>query len=353
MNPYEKQPPKAFWKHGVANNSLFDISGLWNPKFRIMPKDNISAYGSCFSQYFGKTLEERGYSWLRTEAAPFGMNPKNQKLYGYNIFSSRTANIYTSSLLRQWTDWALNPSDIPDIVWKKGDHYIDPFRPKIEPNGFESVAELENARKVTCKSFKESISKARYFIFTLGLTERWLDKKHGFEYPMCPGTAGGKFSSEDHEFSNMDFGETLKGLRLAISNMREINPRLKFILTVSPVPLTATATNQHVLVATMHSKSLLRAVAGQLALNNKNIDYFPSYEIINSPAFRGTFFEPNLRSVNPYGVQFVMNSFFNAQEQKFGKATIQKPEKQKVISDISNEDVICEEELLNAFGNQK
>lgn len=352
MNPYNNQPPKAFWKHGVASNSLFDISELWDPKFHISPKDNISTYGSCFSQYFGKTLEERDYSWLRTETAPFGMSPESQKQYGYNVFSSRTANIYTSSLLRQWTDWALNPSIIPDLVWKKDDRYIDPFRPKIEPNGFESVAELENAREVTCKSFKESISKAKFFIFTLGLTERWLDKKHGFEYPMCPGTAGGEFSAEDHEFSNMDFVEILKELKLAISNMREINPHLKFILTVSPVPLTATATNQHVLVATMHSKSLLRTVAGQLALNNKNIDYFPSYEIINSPAFRGTFFEPNLRSVNPYGVQFVMNSFFNAQEQKFGKATVQKPEIQKKISDVSNEDVVCEEELLNAFGNQ-
>jgi hypothetical protein len=68
-------------------------------------------------------------------------------------------------------------------------------------------------------------------------------------------------------------------------------------------------TGKHVITATIESKSILRAVAGQVASHSKVVDYFPSYEIINSPVFKGMFFEPNLRNVNPHGVNIVMNSF--------------------------------------------
>jgi hypothetical protein len=84
------------------------------------------------------------------------------------------------------------------------------------------------------------------------------------------------------------------------------------VLTVSPVPLTATATGRHALVATTHSKSVLRAAAGQLADERDDVDYFPSYEIISGFPYRAAFYEPNLRTVTPDGVAFVMRHFFQA-----------------------------------------
>jgi hypothetical protein len=134
--------------------------------------------------------------------------------------------------------------------------------------------------------------------------------------------------------------------------MQEANPNIRFILTVSPVPLTATKSNNHVLVATMESKSILRAVAGQLMTNNTHIDYFPSYEIINSPAFRGVFFESNQRSVNGHGVNFVMDSFFRCLSNDFGSDLhdeVQKdPSSLNMHSQLNDEH--CEEVLLEAFG---
>ena len=163
---------------------------------------------------------------------------------------------------------------------------------------------------------------------------------------MCPGTVAGEFDENLHKFHNQQFMQVLKNLGDAIDLMREVNPDLKFILTVSPVPLTATKSNKHVLVATMHSKSILRAVAGQVAANRVYVDYFPSYEIINSPVFKGSFFEPNQRSVNPYGVNFVMNSFFKCLVDKFGDYEVSESEKA-----ATKADEVCEEELLEAFGN--
>lgn len=63
------------------------------------------------------------------------------------------------------------------------------------------------------------------------------------------------------------------------------------------------------LVATMHSKSILQTVDSSVELDLKGISYFPSYEVIASPPFRGAFFEPNMRSVNMAGVDLVMKTF--------------------------------------------
>lgn len=345
MNPYENLPTKAFWKLSVANKSMFDIDELWDPKFDIQPHHNVVTFGSCFAQHIGIGLKVRGFNWLSTETPPRGLSEHNARLLNYNIFSARTGNIYTTSLLRQWTKWALGKTEAPGEFWKTGSRVYDPFRPRIEPDGFESEEEMKQSQAQAVRSFRESINKAHYFVFTLGLTESWLNEE-GYEYPMCPGTVAGEFQPEKHKFKNQQFQEILQALEDAISMMRQVNPGIKFILTVSPVPLTATKSNNHVLVATMESKSILRAVAGQLSANNSYIDYFPSFELFNSPVFKGAFFEPNQRSVNPDGVNLVMDSFFKCLERKFGGP---KPAESKLMAAKLNMDDVCEEELLEAF----
>lgn len=347
MNPYSDLSINNFWKTGVSIKSFFDINDLWSPKFEILPKHKISTFGSCFAQHIGRALIQRGFKWYNTEPAPTGMSEKSIINFNYNVFSSRTGNIYTTSLLKQWVEWSTNVTDIPEEVWFERGRYIDPFRPRIEPNGFASLEELRQSQQQTSTSFNKCITESDFFVYTLGLTESWFNKEFQYEYPMCPGTAAGDFNPDSHEFLNQQFNFVLKNLIDAISLMRNVNPNLKFILTVSPVPLTATYTNKHILIASMESKSILRAVAGQLAQEHEFIDYFPSYETINSPVFRGSFFEPNLRNVNPYGVNFVMDSFFSSLINKFGpynKSSFKKDAEDKISFDE-----VCEEEILSSF----
>ncbi|MBI3438916.1 MAG: GSCFA domain-containing protein, partial [Proteobacteria bacterium] len=65
---------------------------------------------------------------------------------------------------------------------------------------------------------------------------------------------------------------------------RSANPRLKTIVTVSPVPLETTFSGQDIFVANMHSKSVLRAAAERFAQAHADVDYFPSYEMVLGPA---------------------------------------------------------------------
>lgn len=346
MNPYQTLPPNAFWKPAVASRSMYDIDELWDPKFRITRAHKIVTYGSCFAQHIGRALEARKFNWLRTEMSPYGMGFENAKRFNYGVFSARTANIYTASLLRQWAEWALDDAPQPDEVWKKNGRFVDPFRPHIEPDGFDSPEEMRQSRNATIQAFGDGVRQADFFVFTLGLTESWFNTVDGYEYPMCPGTAAGTFDADLHHFKNQQFLDVITNLSRAIEIMQRANPKLRFILTVSPVPLIATMSRRHVAVATMGSKSVLRAVAEQLSANRTYVDYFPSYEIISSPIFRGAFFQPNQRDVNPVGVNFVMDSFFQCQEHKFGPlpAVLQQTQPKGATADV-----VCEEELLEAF----
>ncbi len=381
-NPYSNLPEKAFWKSAVASHNPFELRGLWNPKFRILPKDRVATFGSCFAQHIGRALRAHGYNWFIAENAPPGLSDENLAVFNYDLFSARTGNIYTASLLRQWVQWALGEKPVPEEYWVSEGRYYDPFRPAIEPNGFASLEELRVSQATALAAFKRAITQTRYFVFTLGLTESWFNKTEKYEYPMCPGTVAGTFDPNEHVFRNQQFDFVNKELSAALTKMRSVNKRLRVILTVSPVPLTATRSKHHVMVATMGSKSVLRAVAGQLANHNPWIDYFPSYEIISSPVFGGRFFEPNMRSVGKFGVDFVMNGFFGDLEGKFGVpvppepppapakphwlrslAFFQSKEKKKKLvpgappvgnkpKNARDSDVVCEEQLLEAFGKQ-
>ena len=346
-NPYENLPSEAFWRPAVADRNMFEIDNLWKPKFNINKTDKIVAFGSCFAQNITKEISTRGYNWHITENPPWGFSEDNCKKFNYNIFSARTGNIYTTSLLRQWTEWALGKKKVPDEIWKNKDHFIDPFRPNIEPDGFGDEDELRRSQAYSIHCFYRCIKEADYFIFTLGLTESWINKKGEYEYPMCPGTIAGEFSNENHEFVNLYFEDVRSNLAQAMKLMIEANPNLKFIFTVSPVPLTATYSNKHVILATMYSKSILRSVVGQISANWNNVDYFPSYEFFNSPVFKGTFFQPNQRNVNSHGVKIVMDLFFSSIEKN--RDIISTKNSTNQTFQKSKNDTVCEEEILEAF----
>jgi hypothetical protein len=179
----------------------------------------------------------------------------------------------------------------------------------VEPAGYDSAEAMLTARAVTLAAIRAAVAEASCLVFTLGLTEAWHERGTAVVYPVCPGTVRGTFDPDRHEFRNHSFAQVQQDVLAAVELARAVNPELRVLLTVSPVPLTATATGGHALTANTYSKSVLRAVAGQLAQEHRHIDYFPAYEIITGVPFRGAFFEPNLREVTPAGVEFVMRRF--------------------------------------------
>lgn len=355
-HPYSDLAAERFWRTGVADLDPLAISKLWTPKFRIRPRSKIITAGSCFAQHFSRALVARGYSWQDYEAGPIGLDPELAKTFNYGVFSFRTGNIYTPKMLLQWLSWAFGDLPEPDIVWQEDGRFFDPYRPAIEPNGFASLDEVFASRAMTLAAIRAAVRQSNVFVFTMGLTESWADAQTGIEYAACPGTIAGQFDPTQDVFVNHRYADLLADLKAAVAILRRENPQISVLLTVSPVPLTATASDAHVLLATSHSKSLLRAVASEACDWGDYIDYFPSYEIITSPAYRGMFFAPNLRSVLPKGVDHVMDSFFRDQAARFARdasdanlRTAPKPVQTADEPEDVAAELACEEAILNAF----
>ena len=163
----------------------------------------------------------------------------------------------------------------------------------------------------------------------------------GWEYAICPGTIAGDFEESSHYFHNYNYEEIKEHLENILDLLNEINPGLKVILTVSPVPLTATYSNNHILSANTFSKSILRAVAGNIADLYNHVEYFPSFELISSFSFVPNNYEENCRNVSKASVQTVITHFLG------GCEWIPKNNKNEII--VNEETIYCEESFLDAF----
>ena len=234
--------------------------------------------------------------------------------------------------------------DPADHVWMKDGRAFDPFRPTIQPGGFSSVAEMEADREYHLDQVQTLLAQTDLFVFTFGLTEAWVNKRDGAVLPSCPGTHAGTFDPDTYVFRNFRFAEVLQDAEAFIALASKHNPDMRFLFTVSPVPLTATATDQHVLAATTYSKSVLRAVCGELAMAHDYVDYFPSYELVASHPMRGIFYRPNMRNVAAEGVSRVMDIFFAAHGDT-GVPMTDQPD----TPSVPTSDPACDEEILEFF----
>jgi len=343
-HPYKEQPDKAFWKKTVSDKYPLDISEWYTKKFPIADQ-GIATAGSCFAQHIGKQLKDKGFNFIDTELAPDFLSPESHLDFGYGMYSARYGNVYSSRQLLQLVQRALGHFVPEETSWPKDSGYVDPFRPTIEPAPFVSIAELDSHREYHLQCVKKLLKQAQVFVFTLGLTETWVSTLDGSAFPVAPGVSGGLYHPDKYQLLNLSCKDVTRDMEAFFVLVREINPKMRFLLTVSPVPLMATATNQNVVVATMQSKSVLRAAAGFLADKYRFVDYFPSYEIISSPVMRGQFYNPDMRTVAHYGVEHVMKQFFK--EHQPPKAAGNKTLK---TSEPDETDVLCDEELLAVFG---
>lgn len=350
-HPYSNLPEAAFWRTAVSEKSPLQFTGLYKKKFEIDPAGFIATAGSCFAQHISRHLVRNGFGFKDFEPAPPFLPEAKHATFGYGVFSARYANIYTARQLLQTFQRAFGTFHPRDKAWEDKGRFFDPFRPAIEPGGFASRDETEHARLSHLAAVRQMFSITEVLVFTFGLTEAWMARSDGAVYPACPGTIAGRYDAAEHMFHNFTAAEILADFEAFLRGLRDINPSVRLILTVSPVPLTATASGKHVLAASSYSKSVLRAVAGQLADSYDFIDYFPSYELVATHPMRAMFFEPNLRSVAPQGVEMVMKHFFGEHRgPRRGKAPSPKGNaisRRPSEPSQSEDDVVCEEMLLD------
>ena len=347
-NPYSELPKSAFWKTGVAQENPYWIKEIYKKKFDIHKETKIATAGSCFAQHITRHLKQNGFKLLDLEPPPPGLPEASHQKFGYSMFSARYGNIYSVRQLLQLTQEASGDRSPENFIWEKNGKFFDALRPGVEPEGFDTPEEVFDHRQIHISRVKEVYKKMDLFIFTLGLTEMWIHKESGTVYPTAPGVLAGQYNDDAYEFKNAQFEEIKEDFskfQATLKKLRGEKP-LKLILTVSPVPLTATASGDHILKSTTYSKSILRAAAGQISHNEAGIDYFPAYEIVSNPRMHSSAFSENLRSVRDEIVEVVMKHFFAEHKAIHPKSISPDPIQSP---DNKAQDIQCEEALLDAF----
>ena len=311
MHPYSNLPAQHFWRTFVSETPWRELPLGGEAKFQLQGDTKIATAGSCFAQHIARYLAQAGRSTYIAEqphplSAEFGGETDS-----YKLFSARYGNVYTArqclELLQQAMDW--RPM-IEDFTEQDG-RIFDLLRPNAVPNGFTSHAEARADRVFHLACVRKMFREADVFVFTLGLTESWYHAEEGHTYPVCPGTARGTFGPGVHKFHNLTHAEVVAELEVLLEGFKRVNPELKVIFTVSPVPLVATHTQHNVLVASSYSKSVLRAACGEVEQRHGHVQYFPSFEIVGHTASFGQYLASDLREVTERGVSHVMASFFS------------------------------------------
>lgn len=312
-NPYADLPAERFWRKVVAGVPPFALAPGPSAAFTIARDARVATAGSCFAQHVARALSEAGFHHYLSETATDDLSPAEAAERQYGIYSARYGNVYTARQLLQLFDRAYGRF-VPELsAWTRPDgRLVDPFRPLVEPEGFSDAAALSASRVQHLAAVRAMFETLDVFVFTLGLTEGWVNRADGAMLPVAPGVAGGSFDPEHHAFVNARAGEVRDDMRAFLERLFAVNHGARVILTVSPVPLIATYADRHVLVSNTYSKAALRVAAEEICAAEARAVYFPAYEIVTSTANAARYYDDDLRSVTPAAVAHVMRVFLGA-----------------------------------------
>lgn len=347
-HPYRGLGDEAFWSRSVAAGRVDNL--VVDPPL-FTSTDRVASAGSCFAANIIPRLEAAGITYVREEPThpAFVHYPEH---LGYATFSAAYGNVYTVRQFRQLMQRAMGAFSPSDDREREEDGIVDLFRPGMRFRA-SSDAEFDALTRQHLDAVLRAVENATVFVFTLGLTEAWESTQDGAVYPVVPGSIAGRFDPSRFEFRNFSYEDVLLDLRDVWSLLRSINPELRMVVTVSPVPLVATASGQHVLLATSYSKSVLRAAAGMLASETPGVRYFPAYEIVTGPQAPSEYLEPDARSVSADGVDAVMRLMFAGMNDV--RAGVAEPAGRSSFRMSISESIVeaeCEEAFLDRSGKE-
>ncbi len=355
QHPYRHLPSTSFWKQSVAEIALENFDPIVEPAFTIAQAESIATAGSCFAQHISRALIAGGFNFLNAEPSESAVAGKTA------TFSARYGNIYTCVQLRQLFERAYGLFQPVDTAWRRPDgRHVDPFRPTEFPEGFASVDDVLSAREAHFAAVRSVFETCNVFVFTMGLTESWLAGADGAALPVPPGVVAAPDEDRVYEPVNQNADTVRSDMLQFVDYLRSVNPAVRIMLTVSPVPLVATFEHQHVLISNTYSKSALRVAAEYVSKQRQNVMYFPSYEMVAAMP-RINAFESDYRSVRPETVDFVLSIFKRRCLEHNGdraQSSIAPPSSRRSLdgavgprnTSASEElgPVICDEELLGS-----
>ncbi len=292
--------PPQLWSTGVAAIAPDDLDPVGEFPFTLAPTDPVATAGTCFAQHLPHHLRASGYNFLQAEL-PATLNEP--------VYSARYGNIPTTRQLRQLM---LNAYGLlrPAIrAWRRADgRYVDPLRPQIFPAGFAMPNEVAEARVPHLAAVRRVFQECRVFVFTLGTNETWA-APDGTCVPLPPAVVDAETPENKVSAISLSAAEMRQDLTEFLADLTAVNPNVRVILTVSPVPPAATFQSRHILTASKYAKAALRVAAEETAAAHAHVAYFPSYDIITAPRSRAHYFADDFRTLTNEAIARTLHLF--------------------------------------------
>jgi hypothetical protein len=315
MQNYRENPTAVWYKRSADPNDLegkFAFQRLRQrlftpniiPKFKLRRDDAFYAIGSCFARGLENCLQSKGIV-VESAAPEFSrLQPAKEGTSALGF----TNKYNTYSMLNELR-WALDPqATFPkeSIVRLTATSWYDPHtNPTLSFAGLEETLE----RRALMQAVTKRVRNCRAVVVTLGLAEVWRDIRTDVYLNCTPIPSLFKTEPNRYEFHLTSFAQNWANLEAIYELLaRYGHPDFHIIVTVSPVPLMNTFSKMDIVVANTWAKSLLRAVAQEWAMAHFNVDYFPSYEIVQN-SDRAAAWEGDLRHVKGPAVQQIMELF--------------------------------------------
>ena len=275
-------------------------------------EDRVFTVGSCFAYEIKKAMIGLGVKCLPDYAH---MQPDRSRVRlendeGVPLFHLQHYNTYTvlGEFERIAGLWAQDPDDYWTVTrgspWRGETAYQDPYRRRLYGRTVDDLhainAELDDV-------YRTGFAEATSFFFTFGMTEVFRQKSNGRVVCQRPLYAGGGGLYET-EFYMSSYADNLANIEKLIGIIRSAKPDAKIVMTVSPVPLARSFSDRDVTIATTESKSILRAVLGEVSRRH-DVLYFPSYEAITWQGIDRVFGGYDNRHVHDEKVHNIMKTF--------------------------------------------
>lgn len=246
--------------------------------------DRILLIGSCFTEHIGNALSELKFRVLQNpHGILFGPDSVCRALHSY-----AAAHQYKEEDL-----FYLNE------CWNSWDHHS-------RFSARERSTALENMNGAVSQAH-EFLLKADWVIITLGssFTYRLTDEAEkatastGNSVANCHRAPQNWFTKE-----MMVTGSIIQALNKSLEELLKVNPRLKFIFTISPV--------RHIrdgVVENNRSKARLISSVQEIVENRSDSYYFPAYELLIDVLRDYRFYDIDLVHPNYAATEFVLDKF--------------------------------------------
>jgi len=254
------------------------------PGIRINYKDKILLTGSCFTEHIGNSLQELKFSVLQN---PNGI-----------LFDPASVCKSLQSYIR---NHKYNEADLFQLneVWNSWNHH----------SRFSHITKEECLKRIneSQQSAHEFLKQADWLIITLGSSFSYRLTEAAERSNLQINTGVANCHRAPAQWFNkylLNTDETVSMLDAAYHQLKQFNPKLKIIFTISPV--------RHIrdgVVENNRSKARLIEAVHHMVEKFDGLYYFPAYELVIDVLRDYRFYDIDMVHPNYPATEFVMEKF--------------------------------------------